>query len=119
MFLLLAEVVESDVKAMSEVTPSRGTYAFSRIAEDRFSVTKQVNMGGFTENDAVVFVLERQAGHVAIRVGRKNPKAVTATPSVNPLGECGFQVEGKHMELWQVSRAALENFFFRNSFLDT
>lgn len=110
MFLLLAQVVDSDAQAMADVARRGFNFEFQKLSEDRFSVTRHRNLGGLLEGDAVVFVRNDQG--VTVSDGRSSAVIVTAKPAVDANGECRFEVAGKPVELWQVSRLALEDFFF-------
>jgi hypothetical protein len=49
-----------------------------------------------------------------ILVDPDNAPAITATPRLNPEGNCLLVVDGRELELWQFRRLALETVFFVN-----
>jgi len=100
-FALLAEVVDSDVKAANEL-PGNARFRFNKY--DRKLIVLPV-----TEFPVpIVFEL---AGAV-INISKEETALFTARPSLMTDGKCRLEVDGETLELWQVSRKALEALFF-------
>ena len=111
-FLVLSEVVASDVKARQGLHDG-AEYDHTR-RDHKIIVSRTRDFGGgIKEAEGVVF--ERIKG--SITVAAVDPKGnevplFAATPSLAPDGDCKLEVNGDSLELWQVSRKALEPLFF-------
>lgn len=113
-FLLLSEVVESDVKAIMELPGRNGTYQRTRVSETKFAVSRTQDFGGgIKQDDGVIF--ERASGAIVVTAkfaGSDERQLFSAKPSLEPNGDCRLEVNDESLELWQVSRKALEDLFF-------
>jgi hypothetical protein len=109
LFRLLYEVVDSDVKAARIVRPDAGTFELKKLSDTKFLVSRTREAG--IAVDVVVF--ELLGGKIAIGHGQ-NSTMFMATPSLLSDGECRLEVAGEPepLELWQISRKALEDLFF-------
>jgi hypothetical protein len=101
-FLLLAEIVDSDVKAANELPEGR---RFSLERQDR----KLIVIRESRESPAAI-VFELSATEIRVREAEKT--LFVARPSLERDGKCRLEVDGDPLELWQVSRKALEELFF-------
>lgn len=116
-FELLAEVVTSDVAAANSIGKKR-EFKMDRPTDDRIAV---IGVGQFGDDlnaeRGVLFV----RGQSRIEVQTFYPRSPTRTPifscspSLNREGECKLGIAGdadEPLELWQVSRRALQDLFF-------
>jgi hypothetical protein len=113
LFMLLAEVVDTDVKTINERDMRSVRFEFKRLNESKFLVVKSMDYGtGMRGVDSVVF--ERTRAEIAVYTASYDgPKAFfTAKPSFDGAGSCRLEVSDQPLELWQVSRKALEDLFF-------
>lgn len=111
-FMILAEVIDSDVKAANELKIQRTQFAVNRDGADKVIVIRSRQMGG-EEIDTVTFQLrgDRIVVYPADARGPR-PPLFSASASLNQDGECFVEVDGQPLKLWQVSRKALEDLFF-------
>jgi hypothetical protein len=110
-FLCLAEVIESDVKAFNELPNVDAKISVNRATDEKIVVVKTWKHGGVARN--IVFDLTDKG--IAAKSGGANEKRLfLARPSLLQSGECKLEVEGisEPLELWQVSRKGLEELFF-------
>lgn len=114
MFVLLAERIESDVKAMqAHLADSRQVLTFNRVADDKVIVSKQIKEGGFVFDPRNVSFERSQSGISVFTAGKDGKRALfDANVSLGPEGRCRYEVGDQPLELWQVSRRALEGLFF-------
>jgi hypothetical protein len=112
MFLALKDLVDRDVRAMEgkrdvlfELKPGR---------DDSFLVVKTWNAGGIQCAEGVTFQLIPHEGRISVKDSRGGEEAFTMVPQLETDGSCRFRIKGEEqsLELWQVSRRALEKFFF-------
>ena len=114
-FIALREVVDSDIRDFTKV-PHRSDeqIEMSLSTETKFIVVKKWNAGDVIDSATVVF--ERNAnGTINATEGRSQAVLFTGRPVLMPYGTCRLVIDGEDsagLELWQVSRRALENFFF-------
>jgi hypothetical protein len=115
MFLLLIERVESDVKAMQARLDSGYQITVNKVADDKFIVSKRHNEGGFAFGGHAVVVERTTSGIVAQLTNSQGTKQpfFSAKVLLGPDGRCRYEVSGEALELWQVSRMALEDLFFQ------
>lgn len=113
LFLLLVEVVESDVKVMhARSLPHGPSFTTNKPTSGKLVVMKMFPDSTIAGN--VVF--ERTIGGIEVRMlkrARDEQALFTAKPSLSAEGECRLEIDYLPMELWQVSRRALEDLFFR------
>ena len=112
-FLLFSEVLESDVKTMQGLARSGVLYEQTR-GERKVVVCRTRDCGGgIKEAEGVVFELVDGAITATAKDARGNgTQLFKAKPSLEPNGACKLEVDGEGLELWQVSRKALEPLFF-------
>ena len=109
LFRLLAETVDSDVRAVSAIKrPDQSVFEVIP-ALHKVIVSRTKDTGGIPSVETVVFELVSNGIHV--RRG-KDTSVFTATPVLDARGDCRLEVSGESLELWQVSRKALEGLFF-------
>lgn len=117
MFTLLVARIESDVNAMQScLDQSRYVLTLNKTAADRMIVAKQTVEGGRAYGGRNV-MFKRTPSGVAVdtlTVHRETePRPLfEATIALGPEGRCHYEVSGQPLELWQVSRKALEDLFF-------
>jgi hypothetical protein len=114
MFNLLRERIDGDVKTMQARTTDK--IEIGKIDDRRFRVSVQWNIGGMVESDAVVFEHTYQ-DVIHVRNLRTETELFSAKPALNVAGDCQLEIVGSNgpaLELWQVSRRALEPLFFRS-----
>jgi hypothetical protein len=110
LFALLLETVDSDVTVMQERL--RGTTR--RVECDRTSQAKFVVSCFEHVRTPIEANVVFECSYVAITV-TANPghrPLFVAKPSFTFAGDCALEIDGQPMELWQVSRKALEDLFF-------
>jgi hypothetical protein len=114
MFSLLVERVTSDVESMKARIGSSHRLTFNRIADDKVIVANERIEGGFAFNGRNVMFQRTKGGIVVDTEAQKGPGRAlfTASVSLGPEGRCRYEVDGQPLELWQVSRKALEELFF-------
>jgi hypothetical protein len=106
MFTLLVETVDADVKAMQAIAPD--TVALNQPAPTKIVVVRKEG----TEPIAGI-VFERIATGVVVRESSQRATTLfVAKLSLAADGRCRYEVDGTALELWQVSRRALEDLFF-------
>lgn len=113
-FIVLAEVIDSDVKAATALNRPGATFKLRRDASDKLVVTRERILQGATLNSTVIFELLADRIRVSRMKERNSEPApfFTAAPNLNRDGECLLDVDGEPNQLWQVSRKALEDLFF-------
>ena len=104
-------MVDSDVKTANAIG-LRDPIKFNRISDNKFMVIR-VREPGIAEY-SVVF--EMTPSGITVKAGGHETRpSFKAKPVLLRLGECQLEIEGEEsepLELWQVSRRALENLFF-------
>ena len=112
-FQILAEVVDSDVKAANALNRRGVTFHVNRDARGKLIVARNRDLGGFSDVTIVVFELEPGRIVVTRKTANIDDKTLfSAAPSLNEQGQCLLEVAGDQLQLWQVSRRALEDLFF-------
>ena len=112
-FTHLSEVVDSDVKSAIAKLEDGDNISMNRPSEGKIVVVKSLGPRGSSQGDNVVF--ERAANCIIVKKGGTNGKQLfTAKPFLLQNGMCKLEVQGETepLELWQVSRKALEDLFF-------
>lgn len=113
-FLALEEAAKSDV---ASITPrvTAATFSVERVTDQKFMVSKAWTAGGIQQGDAIVFELLPSRGIQVTRSHAQRP-LFFAKPALQPDGACKLEIDGDTnaapLELWQVSRRALEDLFF-------
>lgn len=114
-FLALAEVVQSDVESISRRVPtSTARFVFSRPTDLKLLVAKTWDAGGVPDGDGIVFELVPDRV-IRVRTSRGSQDLFACQPALQPDGACKLTVDGERgapLELWEVSRRALERLFF-------
>jgi hypothetical protein len=114
-FRLLADVVDSDVKAI-QARVADATFTINRPTDsDKFIVSKTWNTAGFPSGESIAFELLRRG--ISVKDVRTGKQLFFAVPELTEAGDCKLHIEGEPnlLELWQVSRKALEALFFGSS----
>ncbi len=110
MFALLVETVDSDVKAIKAAGSDGGGFELNRVSQSKVVVIRNDATGQTIEG----VVLEKTRNDIQIRKSEIHAKPyIVAKVTLGPDGRCRFEVEGETLEPWQVSRRALEDFFFQ------
>jgi hypothetical protein len=111
-FMLLAEVIDSDVKTIQARGDRRGNFKVSRPTPTKIIVVRTAEFSDSVVAESVVF--ERTIAAIDVRRGNASGSQqwFSAMPSVNDEGDCRLHVDGIQLEPWQVSRRALEQLFF-------
>jgi hypothetical protein len=112
-FTHLTEVVDSDVKSAQAKLEDGENITMNRPADGKIVVVKSFGPRGSSQGESVVF--EVAANCIAVKKGGPNGKELfTAKPFLLQNGMCKLEVKGEPepLELWQVSRKALEDLFF-------
>lgn len=111
-FIALAVRVKSDVESMTGLhLQPKHLFAFTAPSEKTFLVEKQIKVGGMVAPGGVV-VFEHDETKITVSDGLKYNVLFEATPAIGEDGPCRLDVNGVVLELWQVSRKALEPLFF-------
>jgi hypothetical protein len=115
-FGALRDRLQRDVAAANGLNRQGLRFSLNVSREDRIVVSRVRDLAGFSEGHHVVFFLS--ANEIQVRevdmVGKERP-LFSAKPVLTPGGDCLLVVEGLSdmLELWQVSRKALDDLFFR------
>ncbi len=111
LFESLAQIIESDVSAIRKVD-ARSIYRFRHPATSlNVSVTRETDQAVFVR--AVILTRDRRSITVTTRMpGDEFHPLFVAMPRLDETGACRLEIDGNPMELWQVSRRALEELFF-------
>jgi hypothetical protein len=109
LFLLLIEVLRADVQSIQARSQGSTKYTLDVPTDSSAAVIKEEDMGGIRDRDGVVF--RRTTSGIVARTA-KNEVLFTAKPSLAINGDCRLEIDGQPLELWQVSRRALEPLFF-------
>lgn len=112
LFKLLMEVVDSDVQSIHHHTIGRGANYEMETATPRKYVVSRVtySQSGTPVSASVVF--EATPTSIVVRRGLNETPLFTAKPSFHFDESCCLEVDRRQMELWEVSRLALEDLFF-------
>jgi|SRR5688572_8790321 len=112
LFIALTAVVNADTEAAAARSGDYLQFEVKRVTTDGFMVSRTFSDGGLFQSEVIAF--ERKHDHVLVekRTRDGSTKLFIATPHVDIQGECKFEVNGAPMEPWQVSKKALETFFF-------
>ena len=109
-FNFLAEQVESDVEDMNRLTKAGNTvWMFSR---QNGKIIVQRSVDGFADC-SVVFT--HSEANIAVKRSDRNGNATALFQAIpNLLGDrrCTLEIDTAPVEIWQVSRRALERLFF-------
>jgi hypothetical protein len=111
LFMLLREVVDSDVKAMqARKADHRRDFSLGDPNQSKFVVSKAAE--GEQPFRGVIFERASQGIRVMSATRTGFEEMFVAKPSLDVAGSCRLEVGGQPLELWQVSRKALEDLFF-------
>jgi hypothetical protein len=111
LYIALRAVVEFDMKAADSRSGEQVEFRITEPAQTTFMVERRL-IDRFISVSVIGFDREKDGIAVYFQDPHKKTPMFTAKPHVDLDGECKFEVEGKPMEAWQVSKAALEQFFF-------
>lgn len=114
-FEALGQQVERDVAAANELRRSTLTFRLTQQGNS-FAAVRVRDLGGIQEAHSVSFELAAQQIEVSRRspAGKQTP-LFAARPLLTEEGVCKIEIVGNAappLELWQVSRRALEDLFF-------
>ncbi len=108
MFTLLMETIDCDVKATQALSGMR--IEFNPVAKGKTVVAR------LTPENVAVATIIFESTKKGVLVSRGGParkeELFTAIPSMQADGRCRYEVNEAPLELWQVSRRALEPVFF-------
>lgn len=108
MFLQLVERIGSDAKRVNELNASGLRAEVTLPSEDKVITVMYSDRMAV---DGVVVECLEDVIHVK-RSGSRGATLFTARPTIQRTGRCLFEVEGVHLELWQVAERALSALFF-------
>jgi hypothetical protein len=109
LFEMLAQVIESDVEAIRKVIDTRTVFRLNRPASNKVVVVRDDPSFTYT----VTFTHDGSSINVTTRTREREADPVfMAKPRFDQAGVCRLELDGQPMELWQVSRKALEGLFF-------
>ncbi len=113
LFETLVQVIDSDVKTIQSYDSLRRyVFQFNRVNEWKVIVSRT---SPSVERASRSVVFERGASEIAATAynarGERN-ELFTARPSFDAAGACRLEIRNQPLELWQVSRKALEDLFF-------
>src|SRR5262245_26445116 len=109
LFMLLCETVDSDVK-VAQSYDSLGQLFTNRPNESKLIVGKKSRDG--MPLGGVVFEMTRTTITAWKSTNQGPQELFTAAPSFDAAGACRLRIGNETLELWQVSRRALEELFF-------
>ena len=115
MFLLLTERVKSDVALMkARLQNTNQTLTYTQVSDDAVVVAKERHEGGYMFGGRNVMLKRIPAG---VQVDAKasegaEERMFVALVILSSDGRCRYEIDREPMELWQVSKRALENLFF-------
>jgi len=111
MFLTLKELVQRDIGEIQGYARERFEM---KSHPNGFIVTKSWDAGGVQSGEATVFELLPNGAGIRVKDSGTERELFIATPELDRNGVCRLRVAGERdaLELWQVSRKALETFFF-------
>lgn len=116
MFILLVERIESDVTLMRDrLDKARYVVTLNKVAADKVIVAKQYTEGGRAYGGRNVMLKRTHSGITVDRLTahETEPQPLfEASVFLGPEGRCRYEVSGQALELWQISRKALEDLFF-------
>lgn len=108
-FRLLADRLQFDVDSMNKMSPAT-TFTLTK-EDERLLIAKTRDIGGGSSH-GIVFKLLGEG----IRADRVVPPIeeplFLAIPALTTAGECELHIDGHPLELWEVSRKALDLLFF-------
>jgi len=113
LFTHLAEVVASDIEAVKSLPNSDETFTINR-PDNKIVVVKTWDVR-VPQARSVVFELTTMGiSASSVEMRGQSQQLFLAKPSFLASGECKLQIDGESepLELWQVSRKALEGLFF-------
>jgi hypothetical protein len=110
-FLMLAEVIDSDVKAAQSHIPG-AKFKINKTSDDKFIVVKSWDASGVDQAESVAFEATKQG--IAVKDVRTGKRLFLAKPELTANGDCKLRSDDNPdaLEMWQVSRKALEDLFF-------
>jgi hypothetical protein len=121
LFMLLFEVVDSDVKKANKLGLQGAKFEINEPAHGKFLVYRAQRMPGggesgpgvtFELNDSNITVRDRDASNFV----QGSAPRLTVTPYVIENGQCRVRIDNDSQprELWEVSRQALERLIFQS-----
>lgn len=114
-FQMFSEVIDYDVKPANDLKRTGVAFRLNRDIPGKLIVTRDRDLMGFEQSRSVVIELLRgliraTEAQAADPVGKP---MFSAIPILNDDGECLVEVDKKQLKMWQLSRLALEDLFFR------
>jgi hypothetical protein len=102
------------VKAVNGLGRKGVLFHISSEASGKVIVTRDRDLGGVNDIKSVVLELAGHTITATAKTGTGDGKQLfQADPNLNDEGECLLLVNGLSLRLWQVSRHALEDLFFK------
>ena len=109
-FDLLVEQVESDVESINNLKArSNKAWTFTR---QNGKVIVALSVDGFHDS-SIVFTLSKEAIAVKLSVNSNYTPLFEAIPHLLDDTRCKLEIDSIPVEIWQVSRRALEQLFFK------
>jgi hypothetical protein len=111
-FLVLCEVIDSDVKEVNGLQRHDVSFECTRPAAGKLIVIR-TRSGIAPGTASVVFELNRKEITATARDSAGAADLIlSVTPNLNEEGDCTFNDGERNLYAWQVSRKALEALFF-------
>jgi hypothetical protein len=122
LFILLKDVVERDVASIQGHGDAK--FELQTTHETRFVVTKTRSVNGSDESEGIAFELMAGDGHIRVQHAHDDERLFIAVPHLTHEQLCKLVIrdlaadlsaqlpDADSLELWQVSRLALEKLFF-------
>lgn len=107
-FETLAEVIKTDAEVASKLFAPDRTFKVT-VQPQKIIVVRAEREAGTPSS----IVLELSALGITVKKGRSGEPVFDARPVMNEEAECMLEVDDRPLKLWQVSRKALEDLFFR------
>jgi hypothetical protein len=109
-FRLLADVIEADVKAMTERSPGR--FSLTKPSDRTLVIARTSTVSGGHETDDRVIIEQSESGITVTDEGADALLFRVTSSRLSEDGECRLHVGERSCVLCQVSRKTLENLFF-------
>jgi hypothetical protein len=112
-FRFLVERLQFDVNSMNSRPNATTKFKCAKKEEDRWFVSKAWDLDGRTDfADGVAFKLLGDGIRASRVVPPTEEPLFLATPALTTAGECKLHIDGQPLELWEVSRKALDSLLF-------
>ena len=109
----LAGTIQKDVESAIKLSEEeRNSKTMLHYARDRNTITVTSEPASTKDAAQPQGVVRFALSATEITVERQNAKQFSILASLNSNGDCKIVANGQEVELWQVSRMALEGLFF-------